>query len=425
MKALLKRLWQDRRGNALVIAGAALPFVVGGAGLATDTIQWTMWNRELQRAADSAAYAGVYAQVQENANMTAAEAVDADLLKNNTTGISLLSGYPQVAYPTVSTYTNAVRVTLAIRKPLGFSSLFLPDAPTIITSATAALVDEGNYCVVALATTGSALTIGGSANVNMGCGAISNSQDPLYAVGVNGNSHNFVADPVAGVGGISNTINGAGDVRPYQIPMTDPYANLSTDVPSGTNCTSFNSHIVSQTGPNNGGNVTLSPGCFSNFNAGNQTYTLQPGTYYLNNTNLSLSGQTRLIGEGVTIILTGTNPGSVSMNGSSSMDLTAPTSETCAQYGTCAYTNMVLIQSPNAASGNNNTINGDNNTALDGAIYFPSGDLTFTGSSSQATQCAMIVALTVEFTGSAYVQNDTSSCDADEQVTHKMVKLVA
>jgi hypothetical protein len=127
----------------------------------------------------------------------------------------------------------------------------------------------------------------------------------------------------------------------------------------------------------------------------------------------------------VTIILTGTNPGSVSMRGGSSMDLTAPTSATCAQYGTCAYTNMVLIQSPNALGGNNNTINGDNNTALDGAIYFPRGDLTFSGSSSQATQCAMVVALTIEFTGSAAVQNDTSSCEAATTVSGQRIKLVA
>jgi len=32
---------------------------------------------------------------------------------------------------------------------------------------------------------------------------------------------------------------------------------------------------------------------------------------------------------------------------------------------------MLLIQSPGATTGNNNTINGDNNSMLDGAIYFP------------------------------------------------------
>jgi len=60
MFGFLKKIWRDKRGNALLIAGAALPLIVGAAGLASDTIQWTLWKRQLQRAADSAAIAGVY-----------------------------------------------------------------------------------------------------------------------------------------------------------------------------------------------------------------------------------------------------------------------------------------------------------------------------------------------------------------------------
>jgi hypothetical protein len=35
----IKQLWNDRRGNVLLITGAAIPLVVGSAGLATDTIE--------------------------------------------------------------------------------------------------------------------------------------------------------------------------------------------------------------------------------------------------------------------------------------------------------------------------------------------------------------------------------------------------
>jgi len=124
MIRFLRKLWKDRRGNALVIAGAALPVVVGGAGLATDTIQWVLWKRELQRAADSAAIAGVNAKAQGE---TVSTAITADLGENNNhTGNSLLSGYPQITYPADSgSFSNQVQVTLAIQKSLGFSSLFL------------------------------------------------------------------------------------------------------------------------------------------------------------------------------------------------------------------------------------------------------------------------------------------------------------
>ena len=168
MITFLKRLWRDRRGNALVIAGASLPLLAGAAGLATDTIQWAMWKRQLQRAADSAAFAGVYARLEDNAGMTAAQAVNGDLLKHNTTGISLMSGYPQVSYPTGTGYTHGVEVTLRIQKTLGFSSMFLSSAPLITVTGRAALFNSGDYCVFARATTGPALTIGGSTDVDIG-----------------------------------------------------------------------------------------------------------------------------------------------------------------------------------------------------------------------------------------------------------------
>ncbi|MFP5328924.1 MAG: pilus assembly protein TadG-related protein [Alphaproteobacteria bacterium] len=427
MIGFLKRLWNDRRGNALMIAGAALPIVVGAAGLATDTVQWAMWKRDIQRAADSAAFAGVYAQVQSGSGMTAEQAVDIDLSNHTTTGFNLVTNRT-IAYPTGSGYTNAVRVTLSVQRRLGFSSLFLSQAPTITASATAALFDSGSYCVVALSKTGSALTIGGSANVNMGCGAISNSTDSTDSVGVNGNAHTFVATPVAGVGAISDTINGSPDVRSYQLEMADPYSGLSTSVPSGVPCTNFNSHIVGNGNGNNNGTVTLNPGCFTNFNPGNNTYQLNPGVYYLNNTNLSLSGQTRLVGTGVTIVLTGTNPGSLTMSGNSSLALSAPTATNCGTYSgtnSCNFQNMLIVQSPNATSGNNNTINGDNNSSYDGAIYFPKGDVQLNGSSAAATRCAMVVALTVEFTGNTNLQNTTTGCTAATQVSGRRVRLIA
>lgn len=410
MIKFLRKLWSDRRGNALMIAGLSLPLIVGAAGLGTDTVQWVVWKRELQRAADSAALAGVYALAQET-GVTDTQAVNADLNQNNHTMVDLLAGYPQVDNPAGPGWMSPVRVRLAIKKDLGFSGMFLSDSPTIEAVATAALIEDGTYCVVALSETGSAIQIGGSTNVNMGCGAISNSLDATDAVGVNGTAHTFIADPVSSVGGTSATINGADDVRSFQLPMEDPYEDLPTSVPAGENCTNFNH--ASKTNPDG----SKKPGCYNQFNPGNGTITLSPGTYYLNNTSLNLNGQTRIVGEGVTIILTGNNPGTLTMNGNSSLDITAPTSGT--------YANMAIIQSANATTGNNNTINGDNGTSIDGAVYFPRGDVSFSGSTGQAFQCAMIVGYTVEFTGSSTIQNDTSSCTADTQVTHKRVRLVA
>ena len=102
IRQAFNRLWNDKRGNALIIMGAALPLVVGSAGLATDTIQWTLWKRQLQRAADSAAIAGVYATVQRQ---TVSSAVDTDVYANKTVSTKLknanilLTATPLIAYP--------------------------------------------------------------------------------------------------------------------------------------------------------------------------------------------------------------------------------------------------------------------------------------------------------------------------------------
>ena len=70
MIGFIRKLLKDRRGNALAIACAAMPMIIGCAGLATDTIEWTLWKRQLQRAADSAALAGAYDRAQATNSAT-------------------------------------------------------------------------------------------------------------------------------------------------------------------------------------------------------------------------------------------------------------------------------------------------------------------------------------------------------------------
>jgi hypothetical protein len=405
MIRFLGKLWRDRRGNALIIAGAALPFVVGAAGLATHTIQWVVWKRELQRAADSAAFAGVYAKLQDSA---VPAAVNGDLTNNNKTGITLASGYPQIAYPTVGTYSYAVQVTLRVQKTLGFSSLFMASAPTITASATAAMVDDGQYCLVALKKSGGAgISIGGSSSANLGCGGISNANSNP-AVATNGASYNFIAPVVAGVGTLPSAITGVTSLRPHHSAMPDPFAGKYPTSTSGMTC---NKQVT-------GGSTNLTPGCYKDFSfTGNKTYNLAAGTYFLDSTDFSVAGGVTVTGTGVTIILTGTTPGSIKTNGNSIVQLVAPTSGT--------YSKMLFIQASNATTDNTNEINGNNTSNYDGAMYFPKGNVTFTGSSGNMTKCAMVVAYTATFSGNTNLQNSTTGCSANQTVTNKIVKLVA
>ena len=129
MLKAFKKLWNNDRGNALIIVGAALPMLIGAAGLATDTIQWALWKRQLQRAADSAAIAGVYER-----NMTAmgaTDGVEAAVLRDLTLNqhVGTLDGAPALDFPadvtTPDKRTNQVSVELKFKKSLTFSSMFL------------------------------------------------------------------------------------------------------------------------------------------------------------------------------------------------------------------------------------------------------------------------------------------------------------
>ena len=96
MISFLRRLWQNKRGNAIVIAAACMPMIVACAGLASDTIQWTLWKRQLQRATDSAAIAGVYdRQAASGSTSTVSATVSHDVTLNDHTWMTLAIGISQ------------------------------------------------------------------------------------------------------------------------------------------------------------------------------------------------------------------------------------------------------------------------------------------------------------------------------------------
>jgi Flp pilus assembly protein TadG len=432
MIGFLKKLWRDRRGNALVLAGAALPLVIGSAGLATDTIEWALWKRQLQRVADSGAEAGVYAiaagNTVDNCSTVGAATYSApvayDVQKNN--------HLPQVPTcvatnpPSVGSYTsdsNAVRVTVSMQRPLSFSGMFLSSAPVITASSTATIVPGGHYCVISLepgAVTGIDAT--GSTNVNLGCGMITNSTSLSAAVATGSSS--VTASPIAAVGGIpASTHWGSGTVlQPFTIAEADPFG--SVPLPTPTNCSAF---------PNNQPNSTLSLGttagffdsngvkCFNSDINVKGTVTLANGIYVLDggagmsmtNTGASL---TCLHCTFIIMNSSGGTVGTVSLQGGN-LTLGSPMDG--------AYKGMLFYQSRTATSDNSVKINGNSTSALEGALYFPKADLTFNGTTGMSTNCLQIVSKDVQFTGNSAISNH---CDAATQggkdFTGRKVRLV-
>ncbi len=408
LKSAFKKLWNNERGNALIIMGASLPLIMGAAGLANDTIQWALWKRELQRAADSAAIAGVYAIAKGD---DVEDASEADLAHNNHAADITIDTDIQHS-PLAGAYTsdaNAVRVVLAGQKALGFSSMFMSSPPTINATATATIVPTGDYCVVSLestATTG--ISVGGTADVDLGCGMITNStsMDAAIAFGAS----EVDASPIAAVGGIDASDNWSDDVQllPFTLAQEDPFASVPVpSLPNG-NCPNVqvnpNQTETISTSDGNTNGMPSGYGCFGNLDfKGNVT--LNPGVYILDGGDLSISSQAHVSCSGCTFILTSktasTNPssiGNVDFNGGAEIDLTAPSTGT--------YAGISIYQDRRAQNCNNcNNINGNSSSSFQGAFYFPSQELIFTGTSGMTTTCVQMVARRVTFSGTSAISN--------------------
>jgi len=440
MIGFLKKLWGNKRGNALVLAGAALPLIVGSAGLASDTIQWALWKRQIQRAADSAAMAGVYAIVQgksvgtcsDIAGATYTNPVAYDLKKNVHVNITPTCTMPAPTGAFASD-PDAVRVDLSVQKQLSFSGMFMSAAPVITASATATIVPSGKYCAISLietSTTG--ISAGGSTNLNLGCGMITNSisMDAAVAFG----SSTVTASPIAAVGGIDATDNwGAGTVlQPFTIAAEDPFADV--DPPTPTGCQKFSDW---DSGNNNkpGGTVDLTA-AGSPITAGG-TYCLKEnggsfdikgniilpsGTYVLDQTTMNMTNSNAsLTCHSCTFILTtstGTGVGNLSLQGGK-LDVSAPDTGT--------YAGLMFYQDRRAAQclNNCNIINGNASSVLQGAFYMPNQQLTFNGTSGMNTNCLQMVALTLQFMGNSSITNTCPAGSGSHAFDGKKVRLVA
>jgi len=177
--------------------------------------------------------------------------------------------------------------------------------------------------------------------------------------------------------------------------MVDPLAYVPA--PTVGPCT-VNSFVASSS-------QTINPGvyCDGIQVKNNSTLTMNPGLYIIAGSGLQTNAGTTIQGTGVTIYNTQVPSGAgykaISMNGGSTIKLSAPTSGTYEGILFFADRNMAPVL---------NLINGNNASDIVGALYFPNSYLAFSGNSS-TTSYTEIVARTLTITGNATINNDYSS----------------
>ena len=440
MRNAFKKLWNSKRGSTIIIVGAALPIIVGAAGLATDTIQWALWKRQLQRAADSAAIAGVYTRVENNNETAVKTAVESDINLNQHTGISLLSAPTITLLADSGDMQNRVQVGLEIQQRLPFSAMFMTAAPIIRVNATAASVPSAEYCVITLepSVNKTGITIGGNSKISMNCGLISNSPSANSALS-NGNSSSVTATVIAAVGAVQASSQwNVAKYNPYTTAAKDPYAAINPTAAEMAGCAA---------NPPAAGDGTAVPAgaatlCYSSINvASNQTWDLGTDkTIFVTGKNKATAGDIVIHGTlkcvRCTIILTNKDMDPAAKIGTFDMQAQGQMNITPQIGDTDKYKGIAIFQDRRATdttgTGSPNKFNGGGSQVITGSIYFPSQSVTYNGNGTATAVCTRFVSRRIIFSGNSSATNyfkKGSECPeaglADDVQGGSLVRLVA
>lgn len=382
-------------GAAALMVGVAVPAVMGTAALGIDVGNWYVRRTELQSIADGVAASAALERRYGNTYGLESAYGEAEMLGIDTSEIANLTiNNP----PTAGAYSGDASATEVLVTAPGaiFFAGFLFDDTVNITAravATAGVINES--CMVGLEDTApQAIRTSGNVNVRMSCGIASNSNND-NSVWTNGNVTIDVPS-LTTAGGIRDGAGALDDV-PSQSGarrVEDPYDDLTPPFYSGCD---FNNMSVNSS-------TDLTPGvyCGGLRIGGNSTVNLAPGEYIMDAGDFEILGNTRVYGTDVTIILTSTDgsTGGFKITGGTEVALSAPTEGD--------YAGIAVYQDPNADPDNSNSIRGNADVDVEGAVYLPVGHLDIGGNGEYAGECTQLIANSITMIGDADVQNN---CD--------------
>ena len=383
-----------QRGVLALWTAVLLPIVILLLALVIESAYLFAVRRAQQTATDLAAQSGALQALRENAaGVTAAARYTA-----------AENGFPVAAGttvtvdrpPAVGAYAGnelAVRVRIEHQPPRIFSALFVGASTLIGTQATARL--RRPVCLMTLADTGNgSMAIDANGNIpGTFCAAQVNSSGAT-ALTV-GNNAQVTLHSIRVRGGRS--ISGSATVTPVPVTgaasVADPMLALTE--PVFTAC-DFNNFVAS-------GTVTLQPGTYCNgirLNA-NARATFASGNYLIYGGGLTTLTNSRLTGSAVTIFIA--VGGSVTMNSTTIVNLTAPKSGT--------YAGIAIFESRSVPLGvASHTIPIASTGQLEGVVYTPRSALQVTGlgatPANSSARALALVSRTLRLTGRLRINYD-------------------
>jgi Flp pilus assembly protein TadG len=407
LRRAIARICRDESGVVLALVGVLIiPVLIGFAALAIDMGFSFARQRQMQVAADAAAYSGAASLVQnatgatlgstyygQEARGSATAAGFTDSVNNVTVTPSLSAASGNAAAGSSVTVQITEQRNWLLAQLLGGSSTYTNNVQAVAQVSLA-----NNYCILALGcsgagNTGYGIQVQGSTSVTSpsgGCGMMANCTSSCSITQTG--SGNTVGLPVYTAGGNCVSGNSTFNVTEDAYASKDPYTvsglktwlgNIVWPAASGLSALSSSS----------------APNGFYN-GLGNGNITLAPGIYYIEGT-FSVNGSQTITGNNVTLIFSPN--ATIKMNGNATFSIDssgAPTNSIPTSPTTTTGVTMAGLGT--------NTVNLQGNSGFGGAgaLYFPNAEVDYTGNNSSGGQCIQIVANTVAFKGNSNMQDN-------------------
>lgn len=402
---VLKGLAQDIRGVSFATMAMMLPILIGFVGLAIDVGVWQAEKRELQGAADRAAYSAATSAVggatKTQATVEGKAAMASAGFVAGTDGVTITVNNP-ASSGTYSTDPTSWEILASKPQSLYFAGIFLSQAPSVSVRAVAVKGKKASPgCILSLhGSANYATTFTNNAQVtDENCAVYTNSSS---ASGLLCDNNCDIASDTYTVGGnlVRNNGSLSGETNETGVsPTPDPYASVPVPNSATMTCTATAKVTVST-------NQTLNPGVFCggiSVNS-NKTLTLNAGTYYVKKF-FNMGGNSTLNAtSGVTIVLLddaclgdGTCKKEKGLGNNITVNLTAPTSGTFAGIAIYAQGTKDTYQE----FSNNVSLN------VQGAFYMPGDSMYFHNNATfNNMKCAQVVSSKVSFENNATMGTD-------------------
>jgi hypothetical protein len=394
----LRCFWKETSGGVLIYTAFALPMLLAVAGLAVDLGLWYMNKRVTQATADSAAISSALevmrledVGVYESDLLNIALASGGDNGYHPSGGDTMEVNYPPDNGPYAG---NGDAVEVIVRRPTtAFLGRILFKEDVTVASRAVARVDINDTCVWALnRTTDKAVRISGSANVDLPCGILSNSNHP-EAFSSDGAAC-VTASGIRVVGGsLGDCINP--DPSLNMNAVNDPLNGMA---PPAVGPCDFSSNIRVNTGDS----VTLDPGVYcgriSVMSGGSLHF--NEGLYILDTASLTFNSSATVTGTDVSFYITpeSTQGDNIDVAANANVSLSAPGADG-------ELPGVLFYQDRGSLPDITHSFTGQATMDLEGILYFPNQNLQIAGGSEFDPVTTMIIADTVNFTGNTTTGN--------------------